>query len=323
MKRRTLSAARRRNHEFLPLVTLLIAALVVPVAGISQAAADEAPSSRVVDLSLLVAPEYSANWPAAGFPPFHMNDYLRIGPLSPYNSEILAIDGNTGTQLDVPPHSIPHPDTKLPNAGPYGRVFTDKVPAWQFGGEACVIDCTDLLAAAPNGHSALVKRDRIMAWEREHRPLGFGDVVLFRSGYSDKFYKPLPEGRRYLADPVEGRAPAWPDPDPDCMEYLASRKVMALATDSASMGPLPDLAEPTHLAGLKYGMIWTESGTGFDQLPATGAFYCLLSPKHADGPYAEARAIAIVGDPLARRLIESRARNRRSTCRSCCRPSIR
>ena len=71
------------------------------------------------------------------------------------------------------------------------------------------------------------------------------------------------------------------------MEYLASRKVMALATDSASMGPLPDLAEPTHLAGLKYGMIWTESGTGFGELPATGAFYCILSPKHADGPYAK------------------------------------
>ena len=61
------------------------------------------------------------------------------------------------------------------------------------------------------------------------------------------------------------------------MEYLASRKVMALATDSASMGPLPDLAEPTHLAGLKYGMIWTESGTRFDQLPTTGAFIAFFA----------------------------------------------
>ena len=77
-----------------------------------------------------------------------MNHYLRIGPLSAYNSDILAIDGNTGTQLDVPPHSIPHPDTNLPNAGPYGRMFTDKVPAWQFGGEACVVDCRDLLESA-------------------------------------------------------------------------------------------------------------------------------------------------------------------------------
>ncbi len=250
-------------------------------------AADSEAAPKFVDLSLMVAPELPGSWPAAGFPPFHMNGYLRIGPLSAYNSEILALDGNTGTQLDVPPHSVPHPDTGLPNAGPFGRVFTDKVPAWQFGGEACVVDCRDLVESAANGHSALVKKERIAAWERSHRPLAFGDVVLFYSGYSDKFFRPFPAGRRYLADPVEGRTPAWPDPDPDCMEYLASRKVMALATDSASMGPLPDLAEPTHLAGLKYGMIWTESGTGFGHLPATGAFYCILSPKHAEGPYAE------------------------------------
>ena len=83
------------------------------------------------------------------------------------------------------------------------------------------------------------------------------------------------------------------------MEYLAERKVMAAATDSPSMGPIPDLAEPVHLAGLKYGMIWTEGATGLKNLPVTGAFYCILSPKHADGAYSEGRALAIVGDPLA------------------------
>ena len=261
--------------------------------------------SRILDLSLLVAPDMPCTWPAAGFAPFHLNAYLRIGPLSPYNSDLLTIDGNTGTQLDVPPHSVPHPDTKLPNAGPFGRMFTDKVPAWQFCGEACVVDCQDLRDGKTNGRSELITPERIKSWEQQHRPLTTGDVVLFRSGYTDKYYRPLPEGRRFCADPVEGRTPAWPDPNPECMEYLASRKVMSAGTDSASMGPLPDLAEPTHLAGLKYGMIWTESATGLGELPPTGAFYCVLSPKHADGAYAEARALAIVGNPLAKRLIES------------------
>ena len=266
-------------------------------------AADAEP--QFIDLSLLVAPEYPCTWPAPGFAPFHIQHDQRIGPLSVYNGDILAIDGNTGTQLDVPPHSIPRPDSKLPNAGPAGLIFTDKVPAWQFCGEACVVDCRDLLESSTNGQSALVKKERVAAWEKDHRALEFGDVVLFRSGYSDKFYEPLPAGRRFVAEPVEGKSPAWPDPDPPCMEYLASRKVMAAGTDSASMGPLPDLAEPTHLAGLKHGMIWAESATNLGALPPTGAFYCLLSPKHIDCPYAEARAIAIVGDPLAKRLIES------------------
>src|SRR5256885_12977936 len=44
-----------------------------------------------------------------------------------------------------------------------------------------------------------------------------------------------------------------------------------------------DLAEPTHLAGLKHGMIWTEGATGLGELPATGAFYCCMGPRHAGG----------------------------------------
>jgi kynurenine formamidase len=258
---------------------------------------------RFVDLSLLVAPDYPCNWPT--WPRFQINADRRIGPLSAYNSDSLFIDGNTGTQLDVPPHSVTPPDSGLPNAGPFGRAFTDKIAAWQFGGEACVVDCRDLRDSAPAGQSALVKKDRVIAWEKEHRPLGPGDVVLFRSGFTDAYYRPLPEGRRFAADALEKKSPAWPDPDPDCMEYLAGRRVATLGTDSASMGPLPDLAEPTHFAGLKHGMIWTESATGLGALPPTGAFYCMIGPKHAGGAFGEGRAFAVVGDPLARRLIDS------------------
>jgi kynurenine formamidase len=285
---------------------VLLALIAVPLLTSVQPAPGEPwprESTKLIDLSLLVAPEYPCTWPT--FPVFQINPYQGIGPRGAYNSEILFIDGNTGTQLDVPPHSVTPPGSKLPNAGPFGLAYTDKIAAWQFGGEACVIDCRDLLDSTPNGRSDLVKKERVMAWEKKHRPLGPGDVVLFYSGWSDKYYKPLPEGRRFAADPVEGKTPAWPDPDPDCMEYLASRKVMTLGTDSTSMGPLPDLGEPTHYAGLKHGMIWTESATNLGALPTTGAFYCMIGPKHAGGAYAEGRAFAVPAGPLAKRLIES------------------
>ncbi len=269
---------------------------------VDRVVADEKP--RFVDLSLLVSPEYPCTWPD-GFPTFRIDHALRIGPDSAYNIEILTIDGNTGTQLDVPPHSVALPKYNLPNSGKFGDAFIDQTPAWQFGGEACVIDCRDQRDAAENGYSSLITRDKVRGWEKQHRRLRFGDVVLFHSGYSDRYYRPLPAGRRFIAEPVERKAPGWPDPDPDCMEFLASRKVMTLGTDSPSMGPLPDLAEPTHYAGLKYGMIWTEGATGLGQLPATGAFYCMMGPKHKGGPYGEGRAFAIVGDPLAKRLIDS------------------
>jgi kynurenine formamidase len=274
----------------------------------AHASDERASAPRVIDLSLMVAPEYPCTWPT--FPPFLINHYQRIGPLHAYNSDVLIIDGNTGTQLDVPPHSVTPAESSLSNAGPFGRSYTETIPPWQFAGEACVIDCRDLRDSAPPGHSQLVKTERVISWQNKYRPLGPGDVVLFWSGYSDAHYKPLPEGRRFGAQPVEGTSPAWPDPDPECMEYLAGRGVMTLGTDSASMGPLPDLAEPTHFAGLKHGMIWTESATGLGALPPTGAFYAILSPKYAGGAYSECRALAITGEPLARRLIDSaRKRN--------------
>src|SRR5229473_2479792 len=83
---------------------------------VAQAADKPAASSagpRFFYLSLMVAPELPGPWPA-GWPAFQINHYERIGPLSPYNSDFLLIDGNNGTQLDVPPHSIPLPETNLP-----------------------------------------------------------------------------------------------------------------------------------------------------------------------------------------------------------------
>lgn len=260
---------------------------------------------RFIDCSLLIAAEYPATWPSAPFPRFQIIHERTIGPDSAYNIDVLLIDGNTGTQLDVPPHSVARPELNRPKSGKFGLAYTDKIEAWQFGGEACVVDVRELLDKAAKGVSPLVKREHVERFEQQHRKVRFGDVVLFRSDYSDKYYQPFPEGSRYIADILDRKSPGYPDPDPDCMELLASRGVMTLGTDSASMGPLPDLAEPTHYAGLKHGMIWTEGATNLGSLPPTGAFYCLLAPKHEEGPYSEGRAFAIAGGDLPQRLIES------------------
>ena len=285
------------------LVDLLLACLVFASpysVVVREVVADE---TRFVDHSLLVAPDYPATWPAAPFPRFQITHQRTIGPDSAYNVDSLLIDGNTGTQLDVPPHSVARPELGRPKSGPLGLAYTDRIEAWQFGGEACVVDVRDLLDQAPNGTSPLVLLRHVERFEQKNRRLRFGDVVLFRSDYSDTYYRPLPEGRRYIADILDRKAPGYPDPDPECMDFLAGRKVMTLGTDSASMGPLPNLAEPTHYAGLKHGMIWTEGATNLGSLPSTGAFYTMLGPRHKDGPYGEGRAFSIVGGALPARLI--------------------
>jgi len=193
-----------RLFRFATIPTLLAALALIPMAEgpppsrAAEDARDEArqkkddKSPRFVDLSLLAAVDHPCAWPT--FPQFQIIHYQKIGPLGAYNSDILMLDGNTGTQLDVPPHSVTPPKSGLANAGPFGLSFTDKIAAWQFGGEACVIDCKDLLDTAPKGRSDLIKKERLLAWEKKHRKLGPGDVVLFHSGWSDKYYKPLPEG---------------------------------------------------------------------------------------------------------------------------------
>ncbi len=280
----------------------------------SEGNASETPASMdeptFHDHSLLIAPEYPCTWPSYPFPKFQITHQYTIGPNSPYNIDTLLIDGNTGTQLDVPPHSVARPELNREKSGPWGLHYTDRVEPWQFGGEACVIDIRRLLDQAPRGVSPLISADDVREFESLHRPLRFGDVALFRSDYSDLSYKPFPEGSRYIADILDRKAPGYPDPSPECMEYLATRGVMTLGTDSASMGPLPNLAEPTHYAGLRHGMIWTESATNLGSLPATGAFYCLLAPRHQGGPYSEGRAFSISEGSLPARLIEA-ARNRK------------
>ena len=274
-------------------------------------ASAQEPATKFVDHSLLIAPEFPCTWPSAPFPRFQITHQRVIGPDSAYNIDVLLIDGNTGTQLDVPPHSVARPDLKREKSGPFGLAYTDKIEAWQFGGEACVVDVRDLLDQAAKGVSPLVKPEHVERFEKQHRRLRFGDVVLFRSEYSDKYYRPFPEGSRFIADALDRKAPGFPDPNPECMEFLATRGVMTLGTDSASMGPLPDLAEPTHYAGLKHGMIWTESATNLGALPPTGAFYCMIGPKHQGAPYGEGRAFSVVGGELPKRLIDA-AKNKRA-----------
>ena len=288
-----------RAYRLWPLLGALILSTHVPAHA----------EPRFVDLSLLVASEYPCTWPQA-WPLFQLNHHRKIGPLSPYHIDILSLDPNTGTQLDTPPHSIPPPGSGLPYEGPAGLLFTEKIPPWQFCGEACVVDIRQLLGKAPPGHSPLVQQKHIEAWEKSHRSLGFGDVLLLRSDYSDRYYKPFPEGRKFLIDCLEKKIPGYPDPHPDCLEYVASKGVMHMGTDSPSMGTLPTLMNETHVAGLKHGGIFTEGATGLSALPPTGAFYCMMGPKHVGGAYGEGRAFAIVGEPLAGRLIASARKKR-------------
>lgn len=263
---------------------------------------------QVKDLTLLISPDRPCVWPVG------MTQHLVVpsrtfGP-GAYHRDMIVIDEHTGTQWDAPAHFVPPPDSGLVGAGPMGLITGEKVPAWQFCGEACVIDLRSHIDDAPDGESYLIKPELVYAWEKQHRPLKFGDVVLFRSDYTDKYYQPFPAGERFVTTALRKETPGWPAPTPETMAYLGEKGVKTLGLDGASMGPLPNLAVATHQAGGKLGMIWTECSTNLGSLPTTGAFAALLVAKHAGGSGGECREIAITEPKLAARLNDS-AKNKR------------
>ncbi len=266
------------------------------------------PHPQVHDLALLVSPELPCVWPL-GMTPLAIVPTKSIG-LASHHRHMLIIDEHTGTQWDAPAHFVPPPNSGLPGAGPNGLITGEKVPAWQFCGEAIVIDVSKHCDEAEAGSSYLIQPEIVQAWEKKNRPLRFGDVVLFRSGYTDNYYKPFPYGDRFASSALRKQTPGWPAPTAETMKYIGSKGVMTLGLDSASMGPLPDLAVATHQAGGVLGMVWIECGTNLGALPETGAFYAMLPAKHAGGSGGECRPIAITDPQLAPRLIES-ARNKR------------
>ena len=273
--------------------------------GTSAAAFDWASQAgRVVDLTVLLAETLPAHW--GSNPPFarwtnnwfeqSSNAYGSPAAPSngPYYSQRFVLDEHTGTQTDFPAHFVPPPDSGLPHASPMGATTGDKYPLNRMMGPAAVIDVTDLRDAAEPGFSAPITVGRIQAWESEHGAIQPGEVVLFHSGYSDAYYRPMPEGSRMTMEPlVMKTAPAWPAPTPEAVEYLFDKGVWHLGTDGASMGPVED-GQPTHLAGLQRGMSWEEMLTNLGELPVRGAFYIALPLKIVDQSGAPARAIALL-----------------------------
>jgi len=258
----------------------------------------------VVDLSVTVAENMPAHWGTS--PPFQRwtynwfqqekdhygNDYFASE--GPYFGQRYVIDEHTGTQSDFPAHFVPPPGSGLPGASQMGAMTGEKYPLDRMMGPAVVIDVAGIRDKADPGKSAVITLDRVKQWESQNGEIKAGEVVLFRSGYSDAYYKPMPEGMRMTYAPVVAKtAPGWPAPAPDVMEYLHGKGVWHLGTDGASMGPCEG-GQAVHVAGLKHGMSWEEMLINMGTLPPRGSFYVALGVKVRGQSGSISRAVAFV-----------------------------
>jgi kynurenine formamidase len=303
-------AILRRAAWMLP----LLACAAVPAAAQYRPVTAE----TVVDLTGTVSMSHQQWWP--GGQRHHQPvivPYVRHGP-GPFAADLLIVDENTGAQLDCPPHMMPPLESGLPNAGYWGTMTCEKVPVWQLMGEAVKVDGRAILDQAPNGVSPVYTVDMIKRAEGEiGRSVGPGDVVLYWSGYVDRYDRPGEAGRRLHIAPLEEKAPAFPAPDFDAEDYLGGKGVRAVALDSPSIGAFgqPDYAMrglgsinqtpkaiESHLGLFKHGGIDVEGLINFDKVP-NGSLFITLPVKHVRSPTAETRAVAITDPQLSRELL--------------------
>ncbi len=246
--------------------------------------------ATVVDLSVTTGVNLPCS-PPEGQPPgqFLLNWYT--WPRGPFLEYVQVHDDHTGTHVDSPSHMTPAPETQLDHATEFGGVTIEQVPLAQLMGPAAVVDVRPLIDAAPPGEttnlreSPVITAQHLEEWEREHGPFEPGEVVLFRTGWSDRYYRPLPEGFRYDR--------SHPAPGEDAIVRLHERGIRHIGIDARGIGLMQDDYTP-HWAALGRGMIATENLTNLGQLPTRGALFMLLPHKFEGASGGLGRAIAFV-----------------------------
>ena len=254
---------------------------------------------KIIDLTVILADDV----PSSGafcqdFIKFQADFYDSIKNIDygPYYDFNIIMNEHTGTHCDAPVHMIPdiekYPD--LPHAGPAGKITTDKIPIEQTMGPAAVIDVTDLIGTGAPGISPIIKVERVKQWEEKNSKLKPGEIVLFYTSWTDRYYKKFPEGYKLDRDcRILKKTEGWPAPDAETMNYLVEKGIKLVGVDTASMGSIQDDNTP-HWAGLSKGLIFNEKLTNLGKLPPRGSYYIFLPLKIRGGSGGPGRAIAIV-----------------------------
>lgn len=281
-------------------------------------------SSRIVDLTVTMAPDLPVN-PADEVPMhLNLNNYYNW-PMGPFMWHFVSMDDHTGTHCDAPCHFVPPSledcpdlsafaseagaasDAEVGSSAPPPAVWppagfkyelpdtpaatVDKIPIEQIMGPAAVIDVRHLNDTVPPGRHTVLERspiitvDEIQRWEQQHGDLEPGDVVLFRTGWLELYYRRFPEG--YKLDR------SHPGLVGETVHYLADRGVETIGIDAHGPGLLHDDFDSHWALGIR-GMVMVEKVNNLAELPPRGAFFIFLPWKIEGISGGVGRAIAIV-----------------------------
>lgn len=248
--------------------------------------------AKLIDLSVLTGENQPSSPPEGQrFGQYMMNHYT--WPRGLFLEYVQVHDDHTGTHIDAPCHMIPTIESGLPHATEHGSVTVEQLKLEDMIGPAVVVDVRPLIDTAPKGQktrlaqSPVIDRAFLEAWEEKNGRFAAGDIVLFRTDWSDNYFRPYPEGFGYDR--------SHPAPGADGIELLHERGVKHIGIDARGIGLMQDDYSP-HWAALGVGMLATENLTNLGKLPTRGAVFIFLPHKFEGATGGMGRAIALVSE---------------------------
>ncbi len=261
---------------------LLLLALSAACARTDPAPAPRPPvdlaSVRVVDLTYPFD-EQTIYWPTSPGT-FHL-ERLAYGPTPGgffYAANAFCTPEHGGTHLDAPIHFAE------------GRHTADQVPPEQLIAPAVVLDVSTQAATDPDYQLTLAE---VQSWESQHGPVPQAAIVLLRTGWGPRW----PDRKRYLGDDTPGDASNlhFPSYGPEAARHLiTTRRVAALAVDTASIDPGTSTDFPVHRQAAAANVPGLENVANLGELPETGSWLIALPMKIAGGSGGPVRIVALV-----------------------------
>nr|WP_195761704.1 cyclase family protein [Pantoea sp. 201603H] len=218
---------------------------------------------RIVDLTHALEEDMPV-WPT--HPRFFMNgiESLHKGDEAFLNQ--ITLGEHCGTHVDAPAHFVPDGET------------IDHIAPLNLFSQAVKID----MSGAPASSS--LPRQHIEQWEKENRAIQADDIVIFYTGYEDRWAL-RPNHLAFLKD--------WPGLSREAAMYLADKGIRAVGTDVMTIDAFVHEGYPAHDVFLNRNILIIENLTQLRELP--NQFIFLAMPlKIKGGSASPIRAVALI-----------------------------
>lgn len=195
--------------------------------------------------------------------------------------EVMKTATHMGTHMDAPRH--------FNEKG----ITIDEIPIKNFNHiRACVIDVRNKTKDNPEYQFDI--KD-IEAWENVYGPLPNGSVVLFRSGWGERWS----DTKKFLGtDQPDPKQLKFPGLSAKAAAMLAQRQIVGVGTECVSIDPNGEATKAAHRAilGSPNSLFILENLANLDKLPEKGARIQAYPMKIGKGSGAPARVVACFKD---------------------------